>query len=123
LPPTVSVPTEPPGITVPLGLVKEPLILPWPLTSAPLCTVTEPPRVALVLGAEPIANVPWETSAVPVYPLLFPSRVSVPEPCLKSMPLPVNTPAKLVEFAVPTVSGMPPSDTVVPATPVRSLID
>jgi hypothetical protein len=31
-------------------------------------------------------------------------------------------PAKLVEFAVPTVSALPPSATVVPATPDRSLI-
>ena len=52
----------------------------------------------------------------------MPESVSVPVPVFISPPLPSIEPAKLVEFAVPTVSELAPSWIVDPATPLRSLI-
>ena len=52
----------------------------------------------------------------------MPASVSVPVPAFTSPPLPSIEPAKLVEFAVPTVSELAPSWIVDPATPLRSLI-
>ena len=52
----------------------------------------------------------------------MPFQVKVPLPCLISPPLPVVVPLNVVEFPVPKVSVLPPSATVEPATPERSLI-
>jgi hypothetical protein len=116
LPLIESVPIELPGASVPPLMVVEgnmplPPMLPPAFTVSPLDDAIEPFT----------ESVPALTVVGPVY-VLMPASPSVPVPAFTSPPLPSIEPAKLVEFAVPTVSELAPSWIVDPATPLRSLI-
>ena len=102
--PTVSLPTDPPGATVPPKFVTVPSTLPNPW-SVPPFTTTLPATLALGLLASPMASVPADTVVKPLY-VLIPFSVRLPAPAFVSAPAPLMMPASVASN--PLVSTVPP---------------
>jgi len=101
----LSVPIEPPGLTVPPLLATLPKIEPWPESTPPVTTVTDPPRTAFGEATLPTCNAPPDTSVVPAKATLLPARVSGPAPVTVSEPLPEREPAYVPALAWLNVSA------------------
>jgi hypothetical protein len=70
LPPIVSVPMDPPGVTIPLTLLTDPPIVPCPAKVPAEPTVILPPRLAAGLLASPISRMPPVIEVVPASALM-----------------------------------------------------
>src|SRR5580704_4391944 len=70
LPPIVSVPMDPPGVTIPLTLLTDPPIVPCPAKVPAEPTVILPPRLAAGLLASPTSRMPPVIEVVPASALM-----------------------------------------------------
>ena len=112
----VSVPIEPPGLTVPLTFVACPVMVPWPFSTAPSLTPMSAVMLALGLLASPMASVPPETATPPGTTLPLAFRVTVPLPVLLAI---LSGAVPVLVMAPENVAPYPAGSMVAGAEPDR----